>query len=41
MIHGLKDRVGLYALVVLMVTVWAGNYIVGKIALQAFPRFLL
>ncbi len=41
MIHGWKDRAGLYALVVLMITGWAGNYVVGKIALQAFSPVLL
>ena len=39
--HGLKDRAGLYALVVLMIAGWAGNYVVGKIALQAFSPVLL
>jgi drug/metabolite transporter (DMT)-like permease len=37
----LKGRAGLYALIVLMITGWAGNYVVGKIALQAFPPVLL
>lgn len=39
--HGLKQRAGLYALVVLMIAGWAGNYVVGKIALQAFSPVLL
>jgi drug/metabolite transporter (DMT)-like permease len=32
---------GLYILVLLMITGWAGNYVVGKIALQAFPPVFL
>jgi drug/metabolite transporter (DMT)-like permease len=39
--HGWKDRASLYTLVVLMITGWAGNYVVGKIALQAFSPVLL
>ncbi len=41
MIQGWKDRAGLYALVLLMIAGWAGNYVVGKIALQAFSPVLL
>jgi drug/metabolite transporter (DMT)-like permease len=37
----LKGRAGLYALVVFMISGWAGNYVVGKIALQAFSPVLL
>ena len=34
-------RTSLYALVALMIAGWTGNYIAGKIALQAFPPVLL
>ena len=37
----MKGRAGLYVLIVLMITGWAGNYVVGKIALHAFPPVLL
>jgi drug/metabolite transporter (DMT)-like permease len=37
----LKGRAGLYALIVLMIAGWAGNYIAGKVALHAFPAVLV
>jgi drug/metabolite transporter (DMT)-like permease len=37
----LKGRASLYALVALMIAGWTGNYIAGKISLQAFPPVLL
>jgi drug/metabolite transporter (DMT)-like permease len=37
----LKGRVGLYALIALMIAGWTGNYIAGKIALHTFPPVLL
>jgi drug/metabolite transporter (DMT)-like permease len=37
----LKGSVSLYALIALMIAGWSGNYIAGKIALQAFPPVLV
>jgi drug/metabolite transporter (DMT)-like permease len=37
----LNGGAGLYALIVLMIAGWTGNYIAGKIALHAFPPLLL
>ena len=37
----MRARPGLYALLALMIAGWSGNYIAGKIALQAFPAVLL
>jgi drug/metabolite transporter (DMT)-like permease len=37
----LKGGASLYALIALMIAGWSGNYIAGKIALQAFPPVLL
>ena len=37
----MKGSVSLYALIALMIAGWSGNYIAGKIALQAFPPVLV
>jgi drug/metabolite transporter (DMT)-like permease len=37
----MKGKAGLYALIALMVAGWSGNYVAGKVALQAFPALLL
>jgi drug/metabolite transporter (DMT)-like permease len=37
----LNGSVVLYSLIMLMVTLWASNFIVGKVALQEFPAILL
>lgn len=37
----MKGRAGLSALIALMIAGWTGNYIAGKIALQALPAVLL
>jgi drug/metabolite transporter (DMT)-like permease len=37
----LNGSVVLYSLLMLMVTLWASNFIIGKVALQEFPAILL
>ncbi len=37
----MNGSVVLYSLIMLMVTLWASNFIVGKVALQEFPAILL
>jgi drug/metabolite transporter (DMT)-like permease len=37
----LNSSVGLYSLIMLMVTLWATNFIIGKVALLEFPAILL